>query len=147
MAELSDGRLLMLIRTQWGRFWEAFSEDGGLSWRTIRPSQIEAGHSPGYLLKLCSGRLVLVWNGKTGRQELFIAFSEDDAKNWTKPIVIARQKSGQLSYPYIFERRAGELWIIAGFAFKKIRWDWKEFLPLRLRVNEEEFLREAKKAT
>lgn len=31
VAELNDGRLLMLIRTHWGRFWEAFSDDGGLS--------------------------------------------------------------------------------------------------------------------
>ena len=42
VAELGDGRLLMLIRTHWGRFWEALSDDGGLSWRTVRPSQIES---------------------------------------------------------------------------------------------------------
>lgn len=140
VAELSDGRLLMLIRTHWGRFWEAFSDDGGLSWRTIQPSQIESTSAPGYLLKLLSGRLVFVSNGKKGRQELLVAFSEDDAKSWTKPVVIARQKDGQLSYPYIFERPAGELWIIAGFAFKK---GWKDPVPLRLKVNEEELLRAA----
>jgi sialidase-1 len=143
VAELSDGRLLMLIRTHWGRFWEAFSEDGGLAWRTVLPSQIESTSAPGHLLKLRSGRLALVCNGKAGRQELFLAFSEDDAKSWTKPIVIARQKGGQLSYPYLFEHRPGELWVIAGFAFKK---GGKEPVPLRLKVNEEEFLREAKKA-
>ncbi len=55
VAELSDGRLLMLIRTHWGRFWEAFSDDGGLSWRTVHPSQIVAPSAPGHLLKLRSG--------------------------------------------------------------------------------------------
>ena len=141
VAELNDGRLLMVIRTHWGRFWEALSDDGGLSWRTIRPSQIESSSAPGYRLRLRSGRLALVSNGKVGRQELLITFSEDDGKTWTRQVVIARQKGGQLSYPLVFERRAGEIWAIAGFAYKK---GWKEPVPLRLKLNEEDFLREAK---
>ena len=47
-----------------------------------------------------------------------------------------------MSYPYVFERRAGELWIIAGFAFKK---GWEDSVPLRLRVREEDLLGEIKK--
>jgi hypothetical protein len=144
VAELGDGRLLMLIRTHWGRFWEAFSDDGGLSWRTIQPSRIVAPSAPGYLLKLHSGRLVLVYNGPPAREELSIAFSNDDGRSWDKPIVIARQKGGQLSYPYVLERRPGELWVIAGFAFKK---GWQESVPLRLKINEEAFLSEAKKGS
>lgn len=162
VAELRDGRLLMLIRTNLDRFWQAFSEDGGLSWRRIEPSGIDASSSPGYLLKLHSGRLVLVWNrlhpeGRTWtksqpgpasegpaswhREELSIAFSDDDGKTWTKPFVLARQKDGQLSYPYVFERRPGELWIMAGFAFRR---GWKEPLPLRIKASEEALVREAK---
>ena len=143
VAELSDGRVLMLIRTHWGRFWEALSDDSGLAWRTIRPSQIESTSAPGYLLKLRSGRLALVSNGKKGRQELLLAFSEDDGKTWTQQVALARQKGGQLSYPYFLERRPGELWVIAGFAYKE---NWKNPLPLRLKLNEEDFLRVAKKA-
>lgn len=164
IAELSDGRLLMLIRTNLDRFWQAFSDDGGRNWRTIQPSPIDASSSPGYLLKLGSGRLVLLWNrlnpeGRTApksgpsaasevpaswhREELSIAFSEDDAKSWTKPLLVARQKGGQLSYPYIVERRPGELWLMAGFAFRR---DWKDPLPLRMCAEEEVLLREAKKS-
>ena len=62
VAELSNGRLLMLIRTNLDRFWEAYSDDGGRYWREIRPSQIDASSSPGYLIRLASGRLALVWN-------------------------------------------------------------------------------------
>jgi hypothetical protein len=102
-----------------------------------------APSAPGHLLKLRSGRLVLVYNGPPARQELSLTFSKDDAKSWTQPIVIARQKDGQLSYPYVFERRPGELWVIAGFAFKK---DWEGPLPLRLRLTEQEFVREATRA-
>ena len=142
VAELGNGRLLMLIRTHWGRFWEALSDDGGLSWRTVRPSQIESTSAPGFLLKLRSGRLVLVSNDKAGRTNLLLRFSEDDGKTWTKPIVLVRQEGGQLSYPYCMERCPGELWVIVGFAFKK---GWQEPLPLRLKIDEEAFLSEARK--
>ncbi len=141
-AELGDGRLLMLIRTHWGRFREALSDDGGLSWRTVRPSQIESTSAPGFLRKLRSGRLALVSNDKAGRPCLLLRLSEDDGKSWTEPVVLARQKDGQLSYPYCMERRPGELWVIAGFAFKK---GWQKPLPSRLKIDEEGFLREAKK--
>ena len=142
VAELTDGRLLMLIRTHWGRFWEALSDDGGLSWRTVQPSPIESTSAPGFLLKLRSGRLAFVSNDKAGRANLLLVFSEDDGKTWTKPVVLARQKDGQLSYPFFMERRPGELWVIAGFAFQK---GWQGPVPLRLKINEEAFLNEARK--
>ena len=134
-VQLKDGRLWMLIRTSWDRFWEAFSDDDGLSWRVIRPSKIDASTSPGCLTRLASGRLVLVWNRlypegadtfprRSGqlsealaswhREELSIAFSEDEGKTWTQPIVIAREKDTWISYPYVFEREPGLLWIFTG---------------------------------
>jgi|GEM_PF-5721652 len=63
--------------------------------------------------------------------------SHDDGKIWTEPVVIARERGGQLSYPYVFERRPGELWVIADFAFKKF---WQEPWPLRLKMSEQEFI-------
>jgi sialidase-1 len=140
VAELSGGRLLMLIRTNLDRFWEAYSDDGGRYWREMRPSRLDASTAPGYLIRLASGRLALVWNrlypeGKDSiargdlptmtetkaswqREELSLAFSMDDAKTWTKPVVIARQPGGGLSYPFVFERRPGELWIITRYPTK-----------------------------
>jgi len=134
VVELQDGRLWKLIRTNWGRFWEAFSEDSGVSWRVIRPSAIEASSAPGQLARLASGRLLLAWNrpypeGKseyplTGgdnewsevpvsnhREELSLALSEDDGKTWTQPVVIARQPGKWLSYPYLFEPAPGVVWL------------------------------------
>jgi len=155
LVELNDGRLLMLIRTNLNQFWQAFSDDGGRYWRTIMPSSIDASSAPGYLLKLQSGRIVLVWNrlnpegsvfprrtpdqasevaASWHREELSIAISDDNAKTWSKPMVIARQKGGQISYPYLFERRAGEIWIIAGFAFKN---GWENPFEVKLKISEE----------
>ena len=140
LAELSDGRIYMLIRTNLDYFWEAFSEDHGLYWRTLRPSPIDASSAPGYLIRLAGGRLALVWNrlypegkesarrsggsdlseGKASwhRAELAFALSADDGKTWTKPAILVRQPGAGLSYPYIFERRPGELWITTRFSTK-----------------------------
>ena len=136
VVELKDGRLWQLIRTNLDRFWSAYSDDHGYHWRVVKPSRIDASSSPGYLKRLASGRLILAWNRlypeglddaakatyprydrimgsevppSLMREELSIAFSNDDGKTWTKPTVILRGEN--LSYPYIFERRPGELWI------------------------------------
>ncbi|MBI4621737.1 MAG: exo-alpha-sialidase [Verrucomicrobia bacterium] len=133
VTELSDRRLMMLIRTSLDRFWEVYSDDHGYNWREWRPSRLDAGAAPGYIQRLASGRLVLVWNrlsregaalspkssssaayyyGARGqRSELSISYSDDDAKNWTPPVVIVRQTKLSLSYPFVLERSPGELWI------------------------------------
>jgi hypothetical protein len=138
LAELGDARIWMLIRTNWDCFWEAFSEDQGRFWRTVRPSRIDASSAPGHLLRLQSGRLALVWNrlypeGQTTiarsqniqaseapaswhRQELALAFSPDDGQSWSPPVVIARRERGGLSYPYLFEPVAGQMWVFTRFS-------------------------------
>ena len=96
--------------------------------------------APGFLLRLQSGILALVWNRrdpedgrnfprkKAGplhsidnvswhRAEFSIAFSNYDGNRWTRPVVIARTKQldefgPQIAYPRMLERRPGELWVI-----------------------------------
>ncbi len=159
IAELPDGRLLMLIRTNLDRFWQAISEDGGRYWRILQPSTLDASSAPGHLLRLRSGRYALVWNrlhpegrewpktrptpshsefpASWHREELSVAFS-DDGFHWSEPVVIARQPGGQLSYPYLFEPRPGELWLVVGFALRK---PWQDPWPMRLRLYEADFVK------
>lgn len=127
VAELADGRVYMLIRTVKGWFWEAFSDDGGLTWRDFQQSQIRSSTCCGQLERLADGRLILLWNrspvGKPynlhSRAELSIAFSSDEAKTWSKPVVVSQRNlqpgepyhAARQSYPYVLERRPGELWI------------------------------------
>lgn len=141
LTELDDGRLWMLIRTNWGKFWSAYSTDGGKFWSIIQPSGIDASSAPAMLRRLASGRLMLLWNrpypdGKTEwpltggdnlwsatpvsnhRQELSLAFSDSDGKSWSEPLVIAHSNESKrtgskrwISYPYVFENKPGEIWI------------------------------------
>jgi len=141
LAELRDGRLWMLIRTNLDRFWNAYSDDRGLSWRVLQPSNIDASSAPGYLLRLASGRLALVWNRlypkgrKSGprrggdcqlasvnacwhREEVSLAFSGDEGATWSEPEVILRVKGGGPSYPCVFEPDPGVLWVTTQFGDK-----------------------------
>jgi sialidase-1 len=110
---LNDNRLWMLMRTNWGHFWEAYSDDDGLSWKDFKATDIDASSAPGLLYRMKSGRLVLVWNryfpeGKTEyplvggdsnwsevpvsnhRGELSVMFSDNDGLSWGKPSVVAK---------------------------------------------------------
>ncbi len=127
VSELNDGRVMMLIRTTRGWFWEAFSADGGLTWAEPAQSQIRSSTCCGTLARLANGRLVLLWNRPTDdnphnistREALSAAFSQDDGKTWSNPIVISRRSlkqdepyhAARQSYPYLYERHPGELWI------------------------------------
>lgn len=150
LEELRDGRLRMLIRTNWKFFWEAISEDAGQSWRTIHPTTIDTSSSPGLLKRLQSGRLILIWNrcypendpsfafrddrdfsevpASVQRGELSLMLSADDGKSWTKPVVISRLPRGGFAYPNLFEIQPGELWVTTNYGSLRVRLFEKDFL-------------------
>ena len=85
---LADGRTWMLVRTQRGRMWESFSDDG-ISWGEPRPSRFIASDSPAGLARLKDGRILAVWNccqrypyAHGGRQVLHAAISDDEGQTW-----------------------------------------------------------------
>ena len=148
VIELAGARLYMLIRTSqpWeGKmwFWEAFSSDAGLTWTEVRNSGILASTCCGTFARLASGRIALLWNrpeegkpyNRNTRAELAIAFSLDECKTWSKPVVVARRPlqpgekyyMARQSYPYLYERRPGELWITTMQG------------GLRMKINESDF--------
>jgi hypothetical protein len=63
------------------------------------------------------------------REELSLAFSSDEGKTWTKPIVIARQKGTWLAYPYAFEYQPGEIWLTTMQGGVRVKFREKDFLP------------------
>lgn len=134
LVELRDGRVWMLIRTNWGEFWSGYSNNGGKHWQVLRPSGILASSAPGIMSRLASGRLMLLWNrplpegsdswplsGGDGlwseiavsnhREELSLSLSDDDGASWTEPVVLVKQPGKWLAYPYVFEVEPGRIWL------------------------------------
>lgn len=89
VLELKDGGIWMLIRTQRGYLYEAYSSDGGITWSRPRPSRFISSESPAALVRLPDGRIVLFWNSCRrfpyaygGRHVLHAAISEDEGRSW-----------------------------------------------------------------
>ncbi len=88
VLELEDRRVWMLMRTQMGRIYESFSDDGA-SWSKPRPSRFISSDSPAGILRLDDGRIVLFWNNCLrfpyaygGRHVIHAAISDDDGDTW-----------------------------------------------------------------
>ncbi|MBL9209307.1 MAG: exo-alpha-sialidase, partial [Opitutaceae bacterium] len=125
VLEKQNGELKLLLRVPHGCLYDYMSRDG-VTWTGPMPSTLEASDSPGTLHRLASGRAVLVWNRfrdpvkRQGRRDqLSIAFSENDGLTWTTPQLMAvnpvpagqRETAYWISYPYLFEPAPGRLWI------------------------------------
>ena len=153
MEQMEDLSIKMLMRTNWGTFWQTTSTNEGMTWTDVKPTSIEASSAPGLMKRLESGKLVLVWNQRfpegtecfplsggdnqwsevrtsNHRQELSIAFSGDDGKTWSSPEVIAKVAGDtrQVSYPYVFEAHPGELWITTMFSSLRIKLLERDFV-------------------
>ena len=109
VVELSDGRLLMFMRTRLGYQFESYSKDQGLTWSEPKQSSLASGNAPAYLLGLADGRIACSWNPKD-RTALHLAVSEDDGKTWKDLGPIAR--GGSVCYSFMIELTPNELYIV-----------------------------------
>ena len=91
VVELTDGRVLMIVRTQLGYIGKSYSSDGGETWSKLQSLKVRAPEAPSTLRRIPStGALVLVWNdaytpgaGHGGkRTPLTVAISQDDGMTW-----------------------------------------------------------------
>ena len=120
VVERTDGSLYMLLRTESGFLWEATSRDG-LKWTGLKQTTIKSVTCCPQMARLSDGRIALLWNAPprhdpnsgSSRAELSLAFSTDEAVSWSVPVIVAANYApgGRVSYPYLYERKPGELWI------------------------------------
>ncbi|MGD9497841.1 MAG: sialidase family protein [Armatimonadota bacterium] len=91
VVELRDGRILMIIRTQLGQIYRAFSADAGATWTEAEPMGIGAPVAPSTIARIPStGDLLLIWNDcfRAGpdapavRTPLTAAISADEGATW-----------------------------------------------------------------
>jgi hypothetical protein len=94
--QLKDGRVWMLMRTQLGRFYESFS-DNGAQWSPAKPSRLISSDAPAGLLRLTDAGLLLFSNaclrypyGQGARYVLHAAVSYDEGRTWRGFREIAR---------------------------------------------------------
>lgn len=153
IVQRKDGRPWILIRTNWGEFWSGYSLNDGRHWQILQPSGIPSSSSPGMLTRLTSGRLMLIWNrpfphgketwplrGGDGlwsdvpvsnhREELSVAFSDDDGESWSNAVVMAKKTKTSLAYPYVFEIEPGRIWLTTMQGGIRVEFSEEEFVKL-----------------
>ncbi len=103
IVELTSDELYCLLRNKSGYLYETMSRDGGQTWTTPAKTGIPSPEAICKLLKLQSGRVLLVWNNHSSptqrpRYPLVCALSEDGCRSWSEPRVIATESGlNQLS--------------------------------------------------
>jgi sialidase-1 len=110
LVELSNGELLMLMRTGTTFFWESRSRDGGMTWDAPSQSRLMAHNTPAALWRLDEkpDEIICIWdNSPRNRYPLSVAISSDGGHNWSKPRDVATSEGGQISYPGITQASDG----------------------------------------
>lgn len=109
IAQLRDGSLLMIMRTQMGAVFQSRSTDGGATWSAPQTTGLRSPESCPELINLPSGDLLVVWNnapynpdwyshfGK--RTPLTVAVSHNDGKSWSDPLDIETNPDWAFSNP------------------------------------------------
>ena len=100
---------MMIIRTNAGFQYQAFSKDNGESWGPSEITSIQSPVSPATIARIPStGDLLMVWNnnGLTGplkglRTPLSIAVSKDEGKTWQHQKTLENDPEGWYCYTAI----------------------------------------------
>ena len=109
-VELSDNRILMLVRTHYG-IGKSFSCDGGKTWTPGEDSGIRGPNSRFFIRKLASGRFLLVNHYQfQGRNNLTAMISEDDCVSWKGFLLLDERNA--VSYPDGTEDEQGNIYIV-----------------------------------
>lgn len=108
VVELSDGRVMMLVRTQLGYPGKAYSTDGGDTWGPMTTLGVQGPEAPATVRRVpATGDLLLIWNdtyqagaGHGGRRTpLTAAISKDDGQTWH--VVDQLESDAESTYSYI----------------------------------------------
>jgi alpha-L-rhamnosidase len=123
-----NNRLQALGRTQQGRLFEIWSEDGGLSWGKMSLMDLPNNNCGTVALTLRDGRQMLIYNhtgnreGKSSgyRSPLNVALSQD-GKSWEAALVLESEPKREFSYPAVIQTRDALVHITYTYRRQNIR--------------------------
>lgn len=119
VVELKDGRLWMLVRTEYG-IGQSFSSDKGKTWTKGEPSAIAHAASRFFIRRLSSGNLLLIKHGpiseRTARRDLTAYLSKDDGQSWLGGLLLDERLS--VSYPDAVQAPDGTLYAVYDYSRK-----------------------------
>jgi predicted neuraminidase len=144
LVKLRDGRIMAYMRSQENFVYSSYSKDLGKTWSRAMPTVIPNNNSGIDMVRLESGRIVLVFNPTaidskpekkdpglpdrlpTGfhtwgaRTPLVAALSENDGESWDHVITL-EDEAGAFSYPAAIQTRDGSIHITYTYNRKKIK--------------------------
>lgn len=115
MIERADGSIYLTARTRSNGIWSSVSKNGGASWSTPEYSGISNCSARHFMIKLKSGRVLLVKHGEKidsnpgERSHLSAFLSEDDGKSWLGGLLLD-ERTG-ISYPDGFQSDDGYIYV------------------------------------
>lgn len=110
LLELSDGRILMLVRTSYG-IGASYSYDRGKTWSPACDSALGGPCTRFHIQRLRSGRILLInHRDYTYRNNLTAMLSEDEGKTW--PYQLLLDERDQVSYPDAKQTEDGFIHIV-----------------------------------
>lgn len=109
-----NNRLQALGRTQQGRLFNIWSEDGGVSWGTMTLGELPNNNCGTDAITLKDGRHLLVYNHAGNREgdnrgyrsPLNVAISKD-GKSWEAALVLETEPRKEFSYPAVIQTADG----------------------------------------
>lgn len=117
-----DGSLFTVMRPagEVGRAWGAIGDANAEQWtQPVRGNLVNPG-SPAALLRLQSGRLLMVFNDSaTIRRPLSASLSDDDGSTWGTPVVLV-DDPGAHSYPSLAQSPDGTIHVVFSEARQRI---------------------------
>jgi predicted neuraminidase len=113
VAELRDGALLCLMRTQGaGPLWGTRSHDRGRSWSLPLPVSLPNPDAGIDMIRTARGRLLLAFNNSLHfRTPLSVAASDDEGRTW-KVVSDVETGPGEYSYPAIIQAADGTIHLL-----------------------------------
>jgi alpha-L-rhamnosidase len=135
LLQLSDGRLMVLMRTHNARLATSYSSDGGQTWTPVTLSAVENNQSGTDAVTLSDGRHALIYNNfatlpltkKGPRTPLSVALSSDDGRTWQHWLTLEDSPMGEYSYPAIIQGRDGSLHCV--YTWRRQRIAYKRLSP------------------